>query len=145
MVTVPALGERTANLGERLRFHTSLGPHLTEVATMTIASHYQAELEWWAHSRLALKAGVSKDVVELIGSGNPDEFEPRVDWLVYSVARQLARTGRVDPTLYTEVHEHLGDQGLVELVTLVGYYVLISFVLNAFEVPLPAGVPPHWT
>ena len=34
---------------------------------------------------------------------------------------------------------HLGDGGLVELVTLVGYYTLVSFTLNAFEVPLPAG------
>jgi len=145
MVTVPAIGERMADLGEQVRFHTSLGPRLTEVAIMTVAAHYRAELEWWAHSRLALKAGVSRDVVELIGSGNCEEFEPRVEWLVFSVARELTSTGRVDPRLYTELHESLDDRGLVELVTLVGYYVMISFVLNAFEVPLPAGVPPHWT
>ena len=84
-------------------------------------------------------------MVERIGSGNPAEFEPRLEWLVFSVARQLTTTGRVDPRLYAEVHESLGDHGLVELVTLIGYYALISFLLNAFEVPLPAGARPHWS
>ena len=38
----------------------------------------------------------------------------------------------------------LGDRGIVELVTLCGYYTLVSFTLNAFEVTLPPGVRTHW-
>jgi 4-carboxymuconolactone decarboxylase len=145
MVTAPAVGERLADLGEQLRFHTSLAPRLTELAIVTVAVHYRAEVEWWAHSRLALEAGVSEDVIERIGAGNPEEFEPRIDWLVSSVARQLTTTGRIDPGLYAEVRESLGETALVELVSLIGFYVIISFVLNGFDVPLPPGVSPRWT
>ena len=33
---------------------------------------------------------------------------------------------------------------MVELVSLCGYYTLISFLLNAFDVPLPPGAAPMW-
>ena len=53
----------------------------------------------------------------------------------------LLEPGWVDPASYDAARAHLGDGGLVELVTLVGYYTLVSFTLNAFEVPLPGGEP----
>ncbi len=45
---------------------------------------------------------------------------------------------------YAAARELLGDKGMVELVTLCGYYTLVSFVLNAFEVPIPPGAVPTW-
>jgi hypothetical protein len=33
---------------------------------------------------------------------------------------------------------------MVELVSLCGYYTLISFLLNAFAVPLPPDALPMW-
>ncbi len=33
---------------------------------------------------------------------------------------------------------------MVELVALCGYYTLMSFLLNAFDVPLPPGVQAMW-
>ena len=54
-------------------------------------------------------------------------------------ASQLVNSGKVNQAVYHSTRERLGDAGLVELVTLVGYYTLVSFVLNAFEVPLPDG------
>jgi 4-carboxymuconolactone decarboxylase len=58
------------------------------------------------------------------------------------VARQLVTTGQVSPDAYTAAQRLLGDAGLVELVALCGYYSLISYLLNAFDVPLPPGAEP---
>jgi 4-carboxymuconolactone decarboxylase len=58
------------------------------------------------------------------------------------VARQLVTTGHVSPDAYTAAQRLLGDAGLVELVALCGYYSLISYLLNAFDVPLPPGAEP---
>jgi len=63
---------------------------------------------------------------------------------VYSVARQLAERGRADDTAYSSARSVLGDRRMVELVTLCGYYALVSITLNAFEVELPDGVAPQW-
>ncbi len=56
---------------------------------------------------------------------------------MYTVARQLSLAGRLNQEAYDAAHRFLGDAGMVELVSLCGYYTLISFLLNAFEVPLP--------
>ena len=42
---------------------------------------------------------------------------------------------------YARVRKLLGDAGIVELVGILGYYVLISMTLNVFRVPLPKGAP----
>ncbi len=43
---------------------------------------------------------------------------------------------------YARVQKLLGDAGVVELVGILGYYVLISMTLNVFRMPLPEDAPP---
>jgi 4-carboxymuconolactone decarboxylase len=50
----------------------------------------------------------------------------------------------VDSDAYAAARELLGDAGMVELVSLCGYYTMISFLLNAFAVPLPPDAAPMW-
>jgi 4-carboxymuconolactone decarboxylase len=93
---------------------------------------------------MAREHGVPDAVVDAIGRGEDPPFEADDERAVYTAARQLARDGHLDPDTYAAAQRLLGDQGLVELVSLCGYYSLISFVLNAFDVGLPPGVPPAW-
>ena len=60
------------------------------------------------------------------------------------MALQVAQSGRLDQETYDAAHRVLGDAGMVELVSLCGYYTLISFLLNAFAVPLPPDASPMW-
>ena len=83
-------------------------------------------------------------VVEAIGRGEDPPFEADDERAVYAVARQLGDSGHLDQPAYDAAHRFLGDAGMVELVSLCGYYTLISFLLNAFEVPLPPGAAPTW-
>jgi 4-carboxymuconolactone decarboxylase len=142
-VTAPGVGGRVAGLGAALRFESSIERRLVEVALITVGARWQAEFEWWAHSRMALRHGVSQDAVDAIARGaSPALLED--ERVVYAVARQLVDNGRVDRTTYDAAHSLLGDRGIVELVTLCGYYTLVSFTLNAFDVGLPAGEEPTW-
>lgn len=144
MVHAPDAGGPLGSLGAALRFGTSLGRRLTEVAILTVASRWQAEFEWSAHARIAREAGVPDAVVEAIGAGQEPEFSADDDRIVYATARELVISGHLSPASYAAAQELLGDTGVVELVALCGYYTTISFLLNAFEVPLPAGVAPMW-
>jgi 4-carboxymuconolactone decarboxylase len=144
MVHAPDAGGPLGSLGAALRFGTSLGRRLTEVAILTVASRWQAEFEWWAHARIAREAGVPDAVVDAIGAGQEPEFTVDDERIVYATARELIATGHLSPAGYAAAHGLLGDTGVVELVALCGYYTTISFVLNAFEVPLPDGVEPKW-
>jgi 4-carboxymuconolactone decarboxylase len=142
-VTAPGIGGRLAELGAALRFESSIERRLLEVAIITVGAKWQAEFEWWAHSRMALHHGVSQDAVDAIAH---DVTPPLLDdeRVVHAVARQLVDTGHVERDTYDAARQLLGDRGVVELVTLCGYYTLVSFTLNAFDVALPPGEAPMW-
>jgi 4-carboxymuconolactone decarboxylase len=144
MVHVPDAGGPLGSLGAALRFGASLGRRLTEVAIITVASRWQAEFEWSAHARIAREAGVPEAVIDAIGAGKDPEFTADDDRIVYATAHELVISGHLSPASYAAAQELLGDTGTVELVALCGYYTTISFLLNAFDVPLPAGAEPMW-
>ena len=135
-VDAPGVGGRLAELGAALRFESSIERRLLEVAIITVGAHWKAEFEWWAHSRMALHFGVSAEAVAAIAAGETPAL-PDDEAIVHAVARQLVENGHVDTATYETAHALLGDRGIVELVTLCGYYSLVSFTLNAFDVPLP--------
>lgn len=141
---VPEAGLALSELGALLRFGTSLQRRLTEVAIITVGAAWKAEFEWWAHARMAEEHGVAGAVIEAIGAGEVPPFEREDEEIVHAVASQLLSTGRVEQAGYDRAVELLGHQGMVELVCLCGYYCLISFILNAFEVSLPPGVKGRW-
>jgi 4-carboxymuconolactone decarboxylase len=143
-VQAPGVGRHLTALGRVLRFETSIERRLSEVAIITVGAAWKAEFEWWAHARMARKHGVPDAVVDAIGQGEDPPFEAADERAVYAVARQLTGSGQVDQETYDAAQRLLGDAGLVELVSLCGYYTLISFLLNAFTVPLPPGATPMW-
>jgi 4-carboxymuconolactone decarboxylase len=143
-VHAPDVGRGLTELGATLRFGTSIERRLSEVAIITVGARWKAEFEWWAHAGMARRHGVPDAVVDAIGSGLAPPFLAEDERIVYAVASQLANGGQVDQATYDAARELLGDTGLVELVSLCGYYTLISFVLNAFAVPLPPGAEPMW-
>ena len=143
-VHAPDVGRHLSALGAALRYGTSIERRLTELAIITVGARWKAEFEWWAHARMAAEQGVPAAVIEAIGSGEPPEFERADERTVHAVASQLVSTGQLDAGGYQAARQLLGEAGLVELVALCGYYTLISYLLNGFDVPLPADVPPRW-
>jgi len=143
-VTAPDTGRRLSALGATVRFGTSIERRLSEIAIITVGARWQAEFEWWAHAAMAREHGVADAVVEAIGRGEDPPLEADDERAVYAVARQIAQSGRLDQEIYDAAHRLLGDAGMVELVSLCGYYTLISFLLNAFAVPLPPDASPMW-
>jgi 4-carboxymuconolactone decarboxylase len=138
----PEVGTRAADLGAHLRFGVSVERRLLELAIITTGARWKAEFEWWAHAPMAREHGVSEAVIEAIGRGETPAFERDDERIVYTVARQLGADGHVDAETYRAAQALLGDRGMVEIVTLCGYYVLVSYTLNAFDIGLPRGNPP---
>ncbi len=143
-VHAPEVGRRLASLGAVVRFGTSIERRLSEVAIITIGARWKAEFEWWAHARMAREHGVPDAVVDAIGRGEEPPFTADDERAVHAVARELANSGQVSADSYDAARALLGETGMVELVSLCGYYTLISYLLNAFTVPLPPGAEPMW-
>jgi len=143
-VHAPKVGKRLSSLGGLLRFRTSIDRRLSEVAICTVGAHWHSEFEFWAHAPMAIEHGVSESVIDAMRDGRTPEFERDDERVVFELVTQLLTDHRVDADTFAAGKALLGEKGLVELVSTVGYYCLISMTLNLFEVALPAGADPIW-
>lgn len=143
-VHAPDTGRHLDPLGAAMRFGTSLDRRLAEIAIITVAAHWKAEFEWAAHTQAAREHGIPDDAIDAIGRGEEPALGSHGERAVYAVARQLTQAGRVSQDTYDAAQRVVGDTGMVELAALCGYYTMVSFILNTFDVPLPPGTQPQW-
>jgi 4-carboxymuconolactone decarboxylase len=61
---------------------------------------------------------------------------------VYEFATELHEKQNVSDNTFDWAKEQLGEDGVVELTAICGYYGLVSMVLNTFQIPLPDGEAP---
>lgn len=142
LIRAPEICEHASQLGEHLRWGTSLPDRLSELAIITTARFWRAQYEWYAHAPLAERAGVPHDAVEAIRRGQTPSFEKTDEGLVHRICTELFTTQRLSDRSFTDATETLGEQGLVEVIAIVGYYTLIGNILNAFAVAVPQGETP---
>ncbi len=141
LVYAPNVGDPCQQLGAAVRFDSTLSPHMRELAILTVAAHWQAQYEWWAHEKIAREEGLDDDIIAGVKAGVlPNSVAPDLT-VTHRFARELLDQRRVSDQLYAETVALLGESKVVELVILLGYYTLISMTLNVFEVPLPVGQP----
>jgi 4-carboxymuconolactone decarboxylase len=137
----PVYGMLAQQLGGHLRFKTGVPPRLSEFAILCTGQYWKAQFEWHAHARIALKQGVKEATIRDLQADRAPKSAPRDEMAIYKFVKELYATKRVSNAAYARVHKLLGDSGTVELVGILGYYVLISMTLNVFRMPLPRGTP----
>ena len=135
----PAYGQLAQQLGAHLRFGTSLPPRLSEVAILCTGRFWKAQYEWMAHAAIAEKQGVRPATIRDIRAGRAPKSAPADEKAIFALVNELYATRRVSDATYKRVHKLIGDAGMVELVGILGYYVMVSMTLNVFRMPLPAG------
>ncbi len=140
----PELADRVQKVGEQLRFHSSLPARLNEFAILINARFWGSTYEWYAHRPFAVKGGLAESIVDdLAQNRRPAGMKPDED-VVYDFCTALHRRHAVDDALFTRAVTLLGEQGVVDLIGVSGYYTLVSMVLNVAEIPLPAGAAAPW-
>ena len=141
LIRAPEVCRHLQRLGEYLRWGSSLEPALSELAICLTARHLRANYEWQAHAPLAVAAGVPAAAIEAVRTGATPSFTAADQVLVHRVVTELIDTNRLSDATFAQAISRFGEQGVVELGTIVGYYTAIGNALNAFQVPLPAGAP----
>jgi 4-carboxymuconolactone decarboxylase len=136
----PELGQNAQALGRYCRYETSLPPRLSELAILTLARVWGSEYAWYEHMPVALKAGVSPDVVEAIRTNDEPFFVKADEAVIHTFLTDLHRDRKVSDAVYVEAIERLGEAGVIDLVGLAGYYTLSCMTMTVFQVAQPAGV-----
>ena len=135
----PPLCERVAALGEQLRFRSGLPGPDRELAILTVGREVEAAYEWYAHEIVARREGTRPEAIAVVRDGLPTVGLTAREALLIDTVRALYRARRLTRAEFARAEAELGRRGVVELVTLAGYYGMIGAILNAFDVDLPPG------
>jgi 4-carboxymuconolactone decarboxylase len=131
----PQLLDRVAKVGEYLRFESVLEPRVRELATCAVARHVGNAFEWQMHAPLAVKAGVDERAVEAMRQGARPQPLRDDEQLALDFAECLLTKHGVAQLTWDAAVARFGDRGVVELATLVGYFAMVSWLMNAAHTP----------
>lgn len=141
MLRSPEVADRFQRVGEYLRFNSSIPKDLNELAILVTAREWSAQYEWYAHHILAMKAGLPPALAEAVAEGRRPEGMTEDQRIVWEFCTELHRTRFVSDGTYEAAKVRFGEQGVMDLVAVCGYYVAVAMTLNVAQVPLPPGVP----
>jgi 4-carboxymuconolactone decarboxylase len=135
LLRTPVLMERIGKTGEALRFEGALPDHVRELAICKVARETSNQFEWQLHVPLALEAGISSSAIDALAAGHrfrglASEAASALDF----VDELMTRHGVSDET-YAEGIHHFGEAGVVELTALVGYFVMVCWIMNVARTP----------
>lgn len=138
----PEMGDLAQKFGAEMRFHSSVPRKLNEFAILITARHWTAQYEWYAHRRDGLKYGLEAAVIDSLATGRrPASMDPD-EQVIYNFCHELLETGQVSDPVFKAAVDRFTERGLVDLVGTMGYYSMVSMLLNTDRYPMPDGIKP---
>ncbi len=132
-------GRALQAVGSAVRYQTALSDRAREIAILVVAGHWDSAFEWYAHEAVGRHVGLDRRRAG--GGPRPARYDAlrrrRARWSPRTT-RAARRGGDLDDAAYAAVVDALGEPGLFELLTLVGYYATLALQLRVFRVAAPA-------
>ncbi len=138
----PEYMSRLQRVGEYLRFNTKLGSNISEFIILLIARNWTQQFEWYSHESLGLKAGIKAETIKAIGEGRRPNAMTEDEEMIYEYVFELLRNQSVSDPAYARVVNRFGEQGVIDISGLCGYYTLLGMLMNVTRTPLPPGIAP---
>ncbi len=138
----PEVLPRARALGDYVRFKSALPPRLSELVILLTARRWTQQYEWNAHQALALKAGLSADIVKAVAESRRPERMAEDEDIIYTFCDELHRDQSVSDATYARARATFGERGIIDTIGITGYYTLIAMVMNTARTPLPEGAKP---
>ena len=137
----PEFMSRLQKTGEYLRFNSKLGSRLNEFVILVTARMWTQQFEWSAHASLALKAGVNQEIIDAVRDGRRPAGMDEDQEIAYDFLMELHHNRSVSDAIYARAVKKFGEQGVIDLVGLTGYYTMLSMIMNTARTPIPQGEP----
>jgi 4-carboxymuconolactone decarboxylase len=133
----PAVMLRAKEMGDYLRFKNSIGQKLSEFTILIMARAWTADYEWYAHYPLAMKAGLKPEIAEAVFEGRRPDGMAADEEVVYNFVTELNTMKSISDVTYERIVKRVGEQGVIDIIGLQGYYTLIAMTLNVSRFELP--------
>lgn len=136
----PRLLDSLAKTGETLRFGSVLPQRVNEFVTLIVARHTSNQFEWAIHHPLALAAGTARETLDDLAVGRWPCAMSADESAAWDFTREVLDHHGVCDATYADALGRWGEQGVVELTALIGYFTCVCWVMNVARTPAP-GAP----
>ena len=133
----PELLDRLQKVGEYLRFKSALEPRISEFVICVVSRDWTQQFEWFVHVPLALKAGVKHETLTSLAEGRRPAGMATDEAIAYDFYEELLRTKGVSDTTYGRTVNEFGENSIIDMLGLLGYFTTVSMVMNVAHTPPP--------
>lgn len=133
----PELMDRLQKVGEYLRFQSSLEQRISELIMLIVSRKWTQQFEWFVHVPLGRKAGISGDTIAALAEGRRPSGMSEGEEVAYDFCEELLRTKGVSETTYRHAVMKFGENGVIDMIGVAGYFTTVSMVMNVAHSPPP--------
>lgn len=140
----PELAQAMFDVRQRVRYESDRDQRLTELAIISTAREINNQYEYTAHEPLAIAAGLEQDIIDVVRFRRPVEANQDVsgfgetEQVIVKFAREVISEERVSSETFARAIDIFGEEGVMDLTGLIGYYSFVAITLKAFDVQRPA-------
>ncbi|MEV7623887.1 carboxymuconolactone decarboxylase family protein [Actinoplanes sp. NPDC089786] len=135
----PAFGQALQKIGGVVRYESALPARGREIAILLVGHHHRSAFELYAHTRAGRAAGLSEHDLAALADGKEPSDLSAAEGSILRATKAILDRGTLDDLEYRDTVDILGEPGLLELVTIVGYYNMVAWQLAVFDVQPPAA------
>jgi 4-carboxymuconolactone decarboxylase len=139
----PEMGDIAQQFGASMRFLNSIPAKHRELAIILTARYWTAQFEWQAHARAAAQAGLDPAIITAIAEGRRPAALAPDEAVVYNFVTDLLNKKEVSDATFAAAKAQLGERGIVDVIGLMGWYQMVSMLMNVDRYPLPDGMKPE--
>ena len=135
----PELMDHAQRMGEYLRYRSSIGLRLSELAICITARQWSQQVEWAIHAPIAEREGIAPEALADIAQGRIPRALQADEAVLYAFCTELHRNQGVSDATWNAAKALWGEQGVIDLVGVNGYYTFLSMVMNSARTTVPAS------
>jgi 4-carboxymuconolactone decarboxylase len=134
MLASPDIDQRIAHVGTYVRFESPLPANMRELAALTASAELENPAEYVAHAQLCREVGVNELIIKAVLDCTPVTGASDDELLAIDFTRQLTRSHKLSDATFEAALKRLGDQGVIDLIAAIGYYVMLAVCHVALDV-----------
>jgi 4-carboxymuconolactone decarboxylase len=138
----PELMTAARSMGDYLRYKSTLDPRISELVILVTAREWTQDLEWQVHYPIAIKAGLKPEIAKAVSEGRMPPGMAEDEAIAWEFSTELHRNKSVSDTTYARALARFGEQGVMDIAGINGYYTLLGMAMNAARTTPPGGQPP---
>jgi len=142
MANHPPLGQVFNIWGKHFLMANTLPVRVLEIIILRVAVKENSAYEWHNHVGYGMNAGLTLEEIAAIRDYPAAGAWDVVEGAVLAAVDELLDGGDITDGTWAALSAHYSTQQMMDLVFTIGHYVMTSWALSAFRVPIEGGADP---